>query len=136
MEDCLEPFVACWDDLADPRSGNAGLHGSHELLMTALCAVLRGGQGAVDMARFAREKEGFLRGVLRRAPGPASHDTFSRRVRQLDPGQFQAAFQRFTSRFSQGCQGVVAIDGKVLRRSSDRASRRSARPMVSAWGCE
>ena len=29
--------------------------------MIALCAVLCGGQGAVDMARFAREKEGFLR---------------------------------------------------------------------------
>jgi len=136
MEDCLEPFVACWDDLADPRSGNAGLHDFHELLMIALCAVLCGDQGAVDMARFAREKEPFLRGFLRLANGPPSHDTFSRLFRQLDPGQFQAAFQRFTSRFSQGCQGVVAIDGKVLRRSFDRASGKSALHMVSAWGCE
>ena len=136
VEDRLEPFAACWDDLADPRSGNAGLHDFHELLMIALCAVLCGGQGAVDMARFAREKEGFLRGFLRLANGPPSHDTFSRLFRQLDPGQFQAAFQRFMSRFSQQCQGVVAIDGKVLRRSFDRTSGRSALHMVSAWGCE
>ena len=33
-------------------------------------------------------------------------------------------------------QGVVAIDGKVLRRSFDRASGKSALHMVSAWGCE
>ena len=78
LEDSLEPFAACWDDLADPRSGNAGLHDFHELLMIALCAVLCGGQGAVDMARFAREKERFLRGFLRLANGPPSHDTFSR----------------------------------------------------------
>jgi hypothetical protein len=30
----------------------------------------------------------------------------------------------------------VAIDGKVLRRSYDRASGKSALHMVSAWGCE
>ena len=84
----MEPFAACWDDLTDPRSGNAGLHDFHELLMIALCAVLCGGQGAVDMARFAREKEEFLRGFLRLANGPPSHDTFSRLFRQLDPAQF------------------------------------------------
>ena len=38
--------------------------------------------------------------------------------------------------FSQHCRGVVAIDGKVLRRSHDKASGRSALHMVSAWGCE
>jgi predicted transposase YbfD/YdcC len=40
------------------------------------------------------------------------------------------------ARFSEQCQGVVAIDGKVLRRSFDRASEKSALHMVSAWGCE
>src|SRR5471032_2899400 len=39
-------------------------------------------------------------------------------------------------KFSAGCQGVVAIDGKVLRRSFDKASGKSALHMVSAWGCE
>ena len=132
----MDEFAACWDELDDPRTGNAGLHDFHELLFIALCSVLCGGQGAVDMALFATSKEPFLRGVLTLANGVPSHDTFSRLFRQLDPGQFQAAFQRFTSRFSQGCQGVVAIDGKVLRRSFDRASGKSALHMVSAWGCE
>ena len=38
--------------------------------------------------------------------------------------------------FAEACQGVVAIDGKVLRRSFDKASGKSALHMVSAWGCE
>lgn len=38
--------------------------------------------------------------------------------------------------FSGTCQGVIAIDGKALRRSFDRASGKSALHMVSAWGCE
>ena len=37
---------------------------------------------------------------------------------------------------SEQCQGVVAIDGKVLRRSFDRAGGKSALHMVSAWGYE
>ena len=139
--------MACWDELNDPRTGNAGLHDFHELLFIALCSVLCGGQGAVDMALFARSKEPFLRGVLTLANGVPSHDTFSRLFRQLDPEAFRAAFQRFMAGFAAQCRslapgaapgaaGVVAIDGKVLRRSFDRASGTSALHMVSAWGCE
>ena len=40
------------------------------------------------------------------------------------------------AQFSEQLQGVVAIDGKVLRRSFDRASGKSALHMVSAWGSE
>ena len=83
-----------------------------------------------------------------------SHGTFSRLFRQLDPEQFRAASQRFMAVFSgqrrslapgtwhlapgagPGAAGVVAIDGKALRRPFDRASGTSALRMVSAWGCE
>lgn len=135
-EESLEQFSACWEGLEDPRNGNAGLHDFYELLMIALCTVLCGGQGAVDMALFAKAKEPFLRGFLKLENGVPSHDTFSRLFRNLDPDQFRASFQRFMAKFSEHCQGVVAIDGKVLRRSFDRASGKSALHMVSAWGCE
>ncbi len=135
-DDALAQFSACWEGLDDPRTGNAALHEFHELLMIALCAVLCGGQGMVDMALFAKAKEPFLRGFLKLENGVPSHDTFSRLFRQLDPDQFRAAFQRFMAKFSEQCQGVVAIDGKVLRRSFDRASGKSALHMVTAWGCD
>jgi DDE_Tnp_1-associated len=132
-EDGLDQFAACWEGLEDPRTGNAGLHDFHELLMIALCTVLCGGQGAVDMALFARAKEPFLRGFLKLANGVPSQDTFSRLFRQLDPVQFRAAFQRFMTNFSRTLEGVVAIDGKVLRHSFDRARGKSPLHMVSAW---
>jgi predicted transposase YbfD/YdcC len=132
----LDQFAACWEELDDPRTGNAALHDFNELLVIALCSVLSGGQGAVDMGLYARAKEPFLRGFLKLSNGLPSHDTFSRLFRRLDPEQFRAAFQRFMTKFSGQCQGVVAIDGKVLRRSFDRASSKSALHMVSAWGCE
>ena len=132
----MEEFAACWEGLEDPRTGNAALRRFYELLMIGLCTVLCGGQSAVDMALFAKAKEPFLRGFLRLDNGLPSHDTFSRLFRLLDPVQFGSAFQRFMARFSEKIQGVVAIDGKLLRRSFDRASGKSALHMVSAWGCE
>lgn len=88
------------------------------------------------MADFAEEKEAFLREFLVLGNGLPSHDTFSRVFRALEPEQFRACFQTFMTRFSETCQGVIAIDGKVLRRSFDTASAKSALHMVSAWGCE
>jgi hypothetical protein len=132
----LDQFVAYWEGLEDPRTGNAGLHDFHELLMIALCTVLCAGQGAVAMSRFAEAKETLLRSFLKLENGVPSHDTFSRLFRQLDPAQFGVVFQRFMAKFADTVQGVVAIDGKVLRRSFDRASGKSALHMVSAWGCE
>jgi predicted transposase YbfD/YdcC len=129
-------FVECFEGLEDPRTGNAGRHDLLEILMIALCTVLSGGQSAVDMAIFAREKEAFLREFLKLANGLPSHDTFSRVFRLLDPEQFRACFQRFMARFAETCQGVIAIDGKVLRRSFDKASGKSPLHMVSAWGCD
>jgi len=134
-QESLEQFGECWEGLEDPRSGNAGLHDFHELLAIALCCVLCGGQGPTDMALFARAKEPFLRGFLTLANGLPSHDTFNRLFRDLDPDQFRDSFQRFMAQFSEQLQGVVAIDGKVLRRSFDRASGKSPLHMVSAWGC-
>lgn len=104
--------------------------------MIALCTVLCGGESCVDMADFAVEKEVFLREFLRLEKGLPSHDTFSRVFRALEPEQFRRCFQRFMARFSETCQGVIAIDGKVLRRSFDTASAKSSLHMVSAWGCE
>ena len=84
-----------------------------------MCAVLCGGQGSVDMGLFAKSKEPFLRGFLRLENGVPSHDT-SAAFRMLDTEQFRAAFQRFMAGFSEQCEGVVAIDGKVLRRVRQR----------------
>ena len=132
----MDGFAACFEGLDDPRTGNAGRHDLLEMLMIALCTVLSGGEDCTDMAEFARVKLGFLRGFLKLEHGAPSHDTFSRLFRLLDAEQFRGCFQQFMTRFAETCQGVVAIDGKVLRRSFDKASGKSALHMVSAWGCE
>jgi predicted transposase YbfD/YdcC len=52
----------------------------------------------------------------------------------LDPEQFAQCFTSWVKAISQLTQGqVIAIDGKTLRRSHDRANGKSAIHMVSAW---
>jgi hypothetical protein len=78
VETIMEGFAKCFDDLEDPRTGNAGRHDLLEILKISLCTVLSGGQTTVDMAIFGREKEPFLRDFLKLKHGPPSHDTFNR----------------------------------------------------------
>src|SRR5271169_993398 len=136
VEGAMQGFDDCFAALQDPRGVNARRHDLWEILMIALCAVLSGGQTAVDMAVFAEAKQEFLGNFLQLKNGVPSHDTFSRVFRQLDPDQFRACFQRFTARFSETSTGVIAIDGKVLRRPLDPAHRGSALHMISAWCCD
>jgi hypothetical protein len=88
------------------------------------------------MEVFGRAKRPFLRQFLRLKHGIPSHDTFSRVFRQLDPKPFQACFVRFMERFAQGLGGVIAVDGKSLRGSFDRASGKSPLHMVHAWAVD
>lgn len=131
----MERFIGCFSDLQDPRDDNAR-HDLLEVLVIALCTVLCGGEDCTDMALFGRAKEAFLRQFLHLRHGIPSHDTFSRVFRLLDPVKFHACFLQFMQRFAETTQGVVAIDGKTLRRSFDRAAGTSALHLISAWAAD
>jgi predicted transposase YbfD/YdcC len=137
----MERFRACFEDLVDPRTGNAQRHDLLEMLLIGLAATLCGAETCVDMAVFGRAKEPFLRRFLRLEGGIPSHDTFSRLFRMLDPDGFEASFGRFVAAFAQqvgalqvGGSEVVAVDGKTARRSFDHQDGRRPLHMVSAWG--
>ena len=131
----MEEFVACFSEVCDPRQENIR-HNLHEVLLIALCTMLCGGEDCSDMEEFGRAKRPFLSQFLSLKHGIPSHDTFSRVFRRLDPKPFQACFMRFMERFAQGLQGVIAVDGKTLRGSFDRASGQSPLHMVHAWAAD
>jgi len=132
----MDDFEEIFEDLEDPRTGNAKRHELHEILVIGFCTLLSGGETCADMALFGRSKRAFLQQFLRLEQGIPSHDTFSRVFRLLDPGQFHAWFIGFMRQFAETCEGVVAIDGKTLRRSFDRAAAASPLHLVSAWAVD
>jgi predicted transposase YbfD/YdcC len=132
----MEGLSDCFAELTDPRCSGGGRHQLLEILMISLCTVLGGGQTAVDMQLFGEAKQSFFRTFLELKNGTPSHDTFSKIFRRLDPDELRGCFQKFMLRFGESCSGVIAIDGKALRRSFDAASTRSGLHMVSAWSCD
>jgi predicted transposase YbfD/YdcC len=123
-------------EVCDPRRGNAQRHALLDILGIALVASVCGAESCVDFAEFAEDREPLLREFLMLDGGLPSHDTFSRVFRLLDPQAFGRVFEAFLDDLGAGGAGVVAIDGKTLRRSFDRAAGRSALHVVTAFGTD
>lgn len=123
-------------DLPDPRNGNARRHNLLDVLTIALTASICGAENCVDFADFARDREALFREFLELPGGLPSHDTFSRLFRLLDPAAFAGCFARFLDGLGEAGIGVIAIDGKTLRRSFDRAAGRSPLHVVTAFAAD
>ena len=54
----------------------------------------------------------------------------------LEPKQFEASFLQWVQGSAKRWRRVIAIDGKTLRRSHDRAAGKKALHVVSAWAVE
>ena len=68
--------------------------------------------------------------------GIPSHDTFGRVFARLDPVKFEDCFFHWVDSLSEKVAGVIALDGKKLRRSHDEVNGKRALHMVSAWANE
>jgi len=132
----MPSLITIFREMPDPRSGNAQRHDLLDILTIALVASVCGAETCVDFAEFAGDREPLLREFLSLENGLPSHDTFSRVFRMLDPQAFGRAFEAFLGDLGADGAGVLAIDGKTLRRSFDRAAGRSALHVVTAFGAE
>jgi len=120
--------------LPDPRVERTKAHLLIDILTIGLCAILCGGEGWTDMATFGRAREAWLRTFLALPNGIPSHDTFGRVFAALDPAAFGVAFAAWVRAVAPQTAGqVIALDGKALRRSHDRAKGKAALHLVSAW---
>jgi predicted transposase YbfD/YdcC len=135
MEDKVVPSIEQhFGDFIDPRIDRTKLHELLNILVIALCAVIAGADNWEDVEEFGKARIEWFRTFLDLPNGIPSHDTFTRVFARLDPEQFQACFMRWMSAVSEVIGGqVIAIDGKVLRRSHDKGAGKAAIDMVSAW---
>jgi predicted transposase YbfD/YdcC len=121
-------------DLTDPRIDRSRLHELLDIVAIAICAVVAGADSWDDIEDFGNAKIDWLKTFLALPNGIPSHDTFRRLFERLDPDQFQKGFLRWIEALHEATERqVVAIDGKTLRRSFDRAKGKSALHLVHAW---
>jgi len=123
--------------LPDPRIERQKKHKLEDILTITLCAVICGADTWNDIEDFGTAKESWFRTFLELPHGIPSHDTFGRVLAALDPEAFERCFQAWVADLAGTSAGKhIAIDGKAIRRSLDRASGKACIHLVSAWVCE
>ncbi len=119
--------------LTDPRRRKV-VYPLINIVTIAVCAVICGADDFVAIAAWARRRRDWLSTILDLSAGIPSHDRFNAIFKALDPAEFEKCLLAWIARIREVTRGqVVAIDGKTLRRSFDRAAGKSAIHMVSAW---
>lgn len=132
-----ETLLELLEGLPDPRLDHNKRHKLIDLLAIAILGALCSVDNYVELERFARAKEKFLRTFLELPNGIPSHDTFGRLFAALDPEAFAALLTRWLGAWSRELAGVhVAIDGKAIRAALDRSARSSPMLLVSAFAVE
>jgi predicted transposase YbfD/YdcC len=120
--------------LTDPRVERTKHHQLLDILVIAVCAVICGADSWVEIEEFGNAKLAWFRTFLPLPNGIPSHDTFGRVFAALDPEQFQQCFLAWVQATVAVTDAqIVALDGKMLRRSHDRSKGKAAIHMVSAW---
>jgi predicted transposase YbfD/YdcC len=120
--------------LPDPRINRTKKHELIDIIVIAICATISGAEGWEDFELYGLAKYDWFKTFLRLPNGIPSHDTFSRVFSLLNPNEFQNCFSSWADSVNDACAGkLIAIDGKVIRRSFDHASEQVAIHMVHAW---
>lgn len=127
-------LIGHFSSLEDQRCPINRRHDLIEMIVIAIAAVMCGADGWVAVAQFGRSKETWLREFLALPNGIPSHDSFGRVFSLLQPEAFEDCFRSWVASIREVIPGeIIAVDGKTLRRSHDRAAGLAALHLVSAW---
>ncbi len=134
----LEALCAFADHLAtlpDPRDPRGVRHALPVLLATLLVALAGGANSLAAVAAFTHDHQAWFRLWRPLGETTPSRDTYLRLVQRLDPETaVKTALWLLDGTRLPGLRALVlALDGKVVRRSGDRAAGTRARHLVSAF---
>jgi DDE_Tnp_1-associated/Transposase DDE domain len=127
-------FMDHFSDLKDPRDDKNQKHQLMDILFVVIAAVISGAEGWEAMETFGEEKLDWLGKYFPFAKGVPSHDCIRLVLISLSPKALQGCFVRWMQAVVEVAKGEgVAIDGKTIRGSFDRAEGLGPIHRVSAW---
>lgn len=136
MSQRLVAVFTPFETLTDPRLKRTRRHELFDLIVVALCGTIAGADSWADIERFGNVRLAWLRSFLRLQNGIPSHDTFGRVFARLDPAALVACIKQWLDEIGREIGKHIAIDGKTLRGSFDKAAGRNPLHLVSAWASE
>jgi predicted transposase YbfD/YdcC len=136
-ESAITSLKTHFGNLSDPRAQHSIEHLLIDIVMITICAVICGAESWVEIENYGIAKQEWLGTFLELPHGIPSHDTMERLVARLRPEQVQQCFLNWVQAvFEISGRPLIAIDGKTLRGSYERDSKRGIIHMVSAWASQ
>ena len=126
-------FLDYFKDLPDGRQPGKVIYPLDEVLLLALLATLAGAEAFTDIARFGEKKLLLLRRFRPFRDGTPPRDRIGDIFATLDAEQFQRCFVAWVASVTGIPAGVIAIDGKTVRRSGRKRDNQAPIHMVSAF---
>lgn len=131
--DTVVDFLESFESLDDPRQRGKVLYPLDEVLLLVLLGVIAGCESWVEIARYGEKKLALLRRFRPFEDETPSHDQLGDIFAVLDAEQFQTCFVAWVTSLTGLDAGIIAIDGKTLRRSYQDGGAKAPIHMVSAW---
>lgn len=130
----IESINEHFADVNDPRQQGKVDHPLIDIIFITICGVLCGADNWVAIEAFGNAQVEWLNQYLELKKGIPSHDTLGKTFAVIDSEQFGKGFLNWMQAVCEVVAGIVAIDGKQLRRSHYKRQGKEAIHMVSAWG--
>jgi predicted transposase YbfD/YdcC len=128
--------LSMFSAIEDPRASNAR-HRLVDIFAIALLAMMSGFDDYPGMVEFALDRLELLSGLLALPHGIPSVSTFRRVFAAVDPAATGQVLGRWSAELVKTCAGKqIAIDGKALRRSFERAWKKMGLQIVTAYCVE
>lgn len=133
-EEIPESLDVLFNGLEDPRLDRNKLYSLSEILFLTLVAVVCGVDSWRGVELLGNNRLEFLRQYFSYKNGIPSHQTIGRVFSLIKPKAFEICFINFMKYMCNlSGEEIIALDGKTLRRSHDRANGIPALHMVNAW---
>jgi predicted transposase YbfD/YdcC len=123
-----------FSSIEDHRVNRQKKHLLQDIFFITLCTVICGADDWVAIETFGNAKKDWFTKQLDLKHGIPSHDTLGDVFAAIDTEKFSECFSNWVADIVNLAKGeIIAIDGKCLRRSVDKTSKKAAIYRVSAW---
>jgi len=122
-----------FDSLTDPRMDRTKHHPLINILTISICAIIAGCDDFQSISEYGKSKKSWFEEFLDLQHGIPSRDTFNDVLNRLNPHEFAKAFTQWVCSLGDLKNDIVALDGKVMRGTLDKANGNPAIHLVSAW---
>ena len=128
------PMMRHFSKIEDPRVVGRSFHKLFDIIFISVCGSIAACDDWKTIHLWAQAKLEWLRKYCELPFGLPSSDTLRRFFQHVAPDAMHLAFIEWMKEANEVLDGqAVAIDGKTLRRSFNRADGKGAIHVVSAW---